>query len=247
MLEFATSHTSYRELFSDTESIKLIFKPKTLEAYQNMSKPPEHFTKSDEIQWEREKNEMFDCLKNIIQNPVDKLKGYKVFATIRNPMDWYISFYNHAKNMPTKDNNSSFTKICSILSFKDFIKEYVENANVGLYTKMVCNQTTLTKTDAHNRLTEEQEKKLYENFNNSCVNFLKIENIREDMLKYIPEICSDLQDNNFLHVNRGVVGPPNVSGRKEYLNFFEKSYGHLLEKYDIIREKDALIFEKAGY
>ena len=112
---------------------------------------------------------------------------------------------------------------------------------------MICNQTILSKVDSHNRITDQSKVDLYEEFNNSCINFLKIENIKEDMLKYAPEICSDLQDNNFLHINRGVVGPPNASGRKEYLDFFKKSYGHLLEKYDIIREKDALIFEKAGY
>ena len=67
------------------------------------------------------------------------------------------------------------------------------------------------------------------------------------MLKYIPEICSDLKNSEFLHVNQSVVGPPTSDGRKKYLDFFEKSRELLLQKYDIIREKDALIFERADY
>lgn len=247
MLEFATSHTSYNELISERQNIKLIFKPKSLQVYKNMSKLPEHVTNSDEGQWEKEKNEMLASFENIIRDPVKEVKNYRMFATIRNPIDWYISFYNHAKHMPTKDNDSSFTKICSVLTFKDFIREYVENANVGLYTKMVCNQIMSTTVSPHKRINDEQRKALYDKLQVNPITFLKIEKIREEMLNHVPEICSDLEKEEFLHVNRGVVGPPTSSGREEYLDFFEKSHKYLLQKYDIIREKDNLIFEKAGY
>ena len=67
------------------------------------------------------------------------------------------------------------------------------------------------------------------------------------MLKHVPEICSDLKNSEFLHVNQSVVGSPTSDGRKKYLDFFEKSRELLLQKEDMLREKDKLIFEKAGY
>jgi hypothetical protein len=134
-----------------------------------------------------------------------------------------------------------------LLSFEEFIAEFVEKANIGLYTKTVCNFILPIRINTRAMVKDKEKSYIYNNFDELCpVTFLKIENIKEEMLKYVPEICSGSENDEFLHINKGGE-QKNQESREKYLDFFEKSRELLLKKYDTIRDKDKLIFEKAGY
>ena len=254
MLEFANEHGKYVDFFQIKEA--RVLKPigyETFLHFQNINdtikKDPTLKVHAGNFKWDEETAHMTFVFQNITQEPHLISKNYKLFATIRNPIDWYISFYHHNKSMTTKSNNAtSFTNICNVLSFEQFIEEYVERAKIGLYTKIVSNFTMPVDFNLFSRVTYEEKELLYNNFDElSPITFLKMEDIKKEMLKYIPEICSDLKNSEFLHVNQSVVGPPTSDGRKKYLEFFDKSREFLLQKEDMLREKDKLIFEKAGY
>ena len=250
MLEFANEHGKYSDLFPNKNGLYVDMKLSPITRESSLittSKSPEEQTENDKKIFEQEADSMMLFLEKIVQNPDQILKNCKLFATIRNPIDWYISFYHQNLRNPRKEGSKSYSNICKALSFKEFINEYLEGKNIGLYTKMMCNYTLPININTKARINNEQKDFLYKNFDELCppITFLKIENIKEEMLKHVPELCSDLENSEFIHVNKGTAGYD--ESRKKYLEFFDKSREFLLQKEDMLREKDKLIFEKAGY
>tara|TARA_Y100000310_G_scaffold139007_1_gene138146 strand:- start:379 stop:1227 length:849 start_codon:yes stop_codon:yes gene_type:complete len=253
MLEFANEHGKYLDFFRVKEKRSL--KPighETFLHFQNINdaikKDPTLKAHDGSFKWGEETSAMISLFQNISQDPYLISKNYKLFATIRNPIDWYISFYNHNNGGWVKhDQPNSFVNICNILNFEEFIEKFVEKANIGLYTKFVCSFILPADIGINSAAKDRKKEYLYNNFDELCppITFLKIENIKEEMIKHVPEVCSDLENSEFLHENKGVAGAYEL--REKYLEFFEKSRELLLQKEDIIREKDKLIFEKAGY
>ena len=163
MLELATEHTKYSDFIKKTVTRE--YKPIEYETYLMFSEPePASGSLRHQVRVENEDKQigkMETIIDKFLTSPNIISKNYKLFATIRNPIDWYISFYHHNITSQTKRKiPNSFVTICNLLSFEEFIEEFVEKTNIGLYTKIVSNFTMPVDFNLFSRATYEEKELL---------------------------------------------------------------------------------------
>ena len=194
------------------------------------------------------------------ENPLNK----PIYATIRNPFDWYLSYYLHIKRKELLYKSDLFPKYKVIglaneyffgytdlpdlpTSFESFVKDYTctKECNIGFFTHFLCDFTL--KTSINNLILTRDN--VYEIFDNICgiEKFFKLENITE-MVRFFYN-KGWLYDSPLVKRSLTCFGFHNNNSKtsklyqktKPTIDYYDQ------EMIDLVREKDAFIFERFEY
>ena len=159
----------------------------------------------------------------------EKYKHLPVFSHVRNPWDWYISWYVFFAMPERRDTffgikNMDFKTALRLALFErtdeqdQFSIDYgeMQDKNIGLYTFMY-NQAYMV--DGHE----------------AVVTFLRFESLRKDIVRLVP--LTDEQRTMILQMNRVNV----TKGRTRYQDYYDE------ESRQWVADKDKAVIDKFGY
>lgn len=161
----------------------------------------------------------------------DTHKSLPVFGFVRNPFDWYVSWYIFSKHVYPHDffNNVSDD---GNLDFKSTIMNVVDvdyNKYFGIdYIKLYGRPVGTYTSYIHSMFGEDLDK----------ITFGKFENLREDFLSILsgivePPLLMRLMTNYYPRVNKGK--------RTHYSDYYDQ------ELREIVAEKEDIILDRFGY
>lgn len=104
-------------------------------------------------------------------------KKKTVFCFVRNPYDWYKSYYGYRKITPWDIGGTIFDKECQAETFQDFIDNVIKNCPYGYVTR------------------------LYNYFAPYCTHIGKQEKLQEDMCRFL-DIAGERYDKGSIDEKR---------------------------------------------
>ena len=170
-----------------------------------------------------------------ITTVIDKIGDRITFGVIRNPWDWYVSWWASRKTV----SDSLFHKIFTTENRQNFGKflRFVLNGNFGkqhdLDAKIMLDKDIGIYTYRYRKCFCDKDG------NNLLDRVLRTENLREDLESFLTDLSIELPDDKKEYLYS--MHKRNASSHKSYKEYYTD------DLVELVRHKDRLIVERYGY